>query len=924
MATMLRRLKYFLLNRRRDRELAEEIEYHRSLTRTRLERDGMAPHDAEIASRRMMGNVTLAREDARGVWFWSGVQGMLQDVRYGSRTLLQSPGFAVVALVTIALGIGGNTAVFSVVNAVTLRPLPYAEPDRLAMLWIEDQKRGLHEERASSLLVNDWRQNSRLFASMAMYTGNSAVLEGETPERTQTTFVSADFFSLLGVPPVLGRVLTEEDERGASLVALISHSLWQRRFGGAPDAIGRTLVIAGDANSSKKGPRTVRIVGVMPPDFAMPSKATQVWEPATVYWRWKSESVLRFSSNSRRWAVIGRLKPGVTPREAQTEMSAIGQRLAAAHPVTDSDFPGFGINVVPLLNQVVGSNLQFALWILLGAVGCVLMIGCANVANLQLARGTTRAREFAVRVALGAGRARLVRQMLIENLLLSSIGGLLGIWLAATAVHALSTSLVPGIPRLDELTVDSRVLVFATVLSLASGLMFGLFPAWRASSGDAHQTMKEGAHGVSGGRSLRRARDGLIVAECALAVVLLAASGLFVRSFLRLQAIDPGFDPNQVLLVKVSLAPGIRPQVRPVGDTGAVMFALREELFDQISTRIASIGGVRSVGATTSLLNPGTADDVITMEGADRRVNGGAAGQLAVADVSPTFFQTMGVPLVRGRFFTRADAFDRIRLFFPSSNAPLVNPSTRRRAAEAAIVNEAFVARYFGDEDPLGRRFYYGEPAGKQYWFEIVGVVRNMRRQGLEQQPIPEHFGQLIGGDTEIVVRTDSDPVRLAGPVRDAIHSVDSRIMILNVVPAEEQLGALTAPRRFQTWVLGLFAAVALGLAAVGIYGVVRYTVAQRTREIGVRAALGADRVALVRMVTCEGLRLPLVGMIAGLAGSLIATRLLRHMLFEVEATDPITFLAAGSLLVAVTLMACYLPARRAARVDPVTALRCD
>jgi putative ABC transport system permease protein len=924
MKRLLRRLHYLLHQRRVEAELREELEFHRARTQQRLESSGMPPDEAAVAARRALGNISLAREDARSVWFWSGVQGMLQDVRYGSRTLLHSPGFAVVALVTLALGIGGNTAVFSVVNAITLRPLPYAEPDRLAMLWIEDQKRGLHEERASPLLVDDWRQGSRLFSSMAMYSDNMAVLAGETPERAQTTFVSASFFSLLGVAPVAGRSLTDEDEPIASLVAVISHSLWQRRFGGSPDAIGKTLRIDGDANSYKKGPRTVRVVGVMPPEFAFPSKATQVWEPATVYWRWKSESVLRFSSSARRWAVIGRLRPGVTTREAQTEMSAVGQRLAAAYPVTDADFPGFAVNVVPLLDQIVGRNLQLALWVLLGAVGCVLLVGCANVANLLLARGATRAREFAVRAALGAGRARLVRQMLTESLLLSSIGGLLGLWLAATAVRAISTASVPGIPRLDELTVDSRVLVFATALSLGAGLLFGLLPAWRASRKDGHQTIKDGAQGLSESRRLRHARGGLIVAECALAVVLLAAAGLLVRSFLRLQAIDPGFDPRNVLLVKVALAPGIRPQVRPVGDTGAALFARREELFDRISMRIASIGGVRSVGATTSLLNPGAADDVITVEGRLPQLHGGGAGQLAAADVSPSFFQTMNVSLRRGRFFTRADAFDKIRLFFPDSNGRLTSIPAQRGSAEAAIVNEAFVERYFPHEDPIGRRYYYGAGTGKQYWFEIVGVVRNMRRQGPERQAIPEHFGQLIGGNTELVVRTDRDPIALAGPIRDAIRSVDSRIMVLNVASVEEQLGALTAPRRLQTWVLGLFGAMALGLAAIGIYGVIRYTVAQRTREIGVRIALGANTADVVRMVTFEGLRFPVAGMVVGLAGSLAVTRLLQHMLFEITATDPLTFLAVGSLLMAVTVMACYLPARRAARVDPVIALRYD
>ena len=921
MRRFIRHLQHWLRHRQLESELVEEIEAHRAMKQEQLERSGVAQAEAAHHSRRALGNVTLAREDARDVWTWQRVESVWQDVRIGARALRRFPGFTAIAVLTLALGIGANTAIFSAVQALLLRPLPYANPDQLAMLWTDDTKRSIRDAPTSSLLATDWRSQSRTFSDMAIFSANSAVLTGtDAPERTVTTFVSANLFALLRVPATVGRTFSPDEEQRAERVAVVSYGLWQRRFGGSPDAIGKTIEIDGDANSYKKGPRTVRVVGVMPEGFYFPNKDIQVWEPATVYWRWARESTERFSSDVRRWGVVGRLSASATARDAQAEMATIGQRLEQMYPVTDADFPGFGITVVPMLDHVVGRQLQLAVWVLLGAVGCVLLIACVNVANLLLARGATRGRELAIRTALGAGRTRLVRQLLIESSLLAIAGGLAGLWLASAAVRVLSASTLPGIPRLEEIRIDATVLTFTTVLSLAAGLIFGLVPAWKMSRMDPNESLKEGGLGLAGSVRLHRARGILILVECALAVLLLAGAGLMIRSFLKLQAIAPGFNPESVLLVRTGLAPGLRPPVKVPGDSGAGMFATREDLLARINERVTGIPGVRSAGAISSFLIPGAADDFVTIEGRSRIEAGQNATQLAAADVDANFFTTMGVPLIRGRFFTRADALDKIRLFFPKSRNVLP-PSTTIPAAEAAIINQAFVRRYFPDEDPIGRRFYIGNP-GKYYWFQIVGVVGDMHRQGLERQTIPEWYGQLIGGTTDLVIRTDRDPLALAGTIRDAVRSVDKHIMVLSMTTVEDRLGSISAPRRFQTWLLALFAGLALTLAAIGIYGIVRYAVAQRTREIGVRMAFGADRQDVVRLVVRESMRLPLAGLAVGLAAALTLSRVMAHMLFGVSAVDPMTFGAVGLLLAFVSAVACWLPARRAAGVDPIVALR--
>ena len=837
---------------------------------------------------------------------------MIQDLRFGIRMLLKNPGFTLVAALTLALGIGANTAIFSLVNGVLLRPLPFHQPDRLAMLWTDDIKRNLREGATSYPNFIDWRSQSQIFSEMAIFSGNPLVLtDTDEPERVLGGFVSSNLFTLLGVKPALGQSFSPGEEEGGERVVVLSHWLWQHRFGAAPDVIGKSVKIDGDANSRKNGPRAARVIGVMPPGFYFPNKETQLWEPATVYWRWKRESGERFMAEARRLGVVGRLKPHATIGQAQAEMATIGQRLAQTYPISNPDFPGFAVNVVPLLDQITGTKLQLALWVLLGAVAFVLLIACVNVANLTLARGASREREFAIRAALGASRVRLLRQLLTESVTLAMGAGLLGLALAAAGLQALTLAAPPGIPRLDEVRLDPSVLLFTLGISLFAGLFFGLAPAWKISQQRPQHALKENSSS-SGGRELRRTHSMLAVLECALAVALLAGAGLLIRSFLRLQSVNPGFRPEGVLLARV--LPPL--SIRSGGQA--------ETFFEQLRERLAGIPGVQSVASTDDFLIRGTPDESITIEGRPS-TSDGKTSQLNSADASPDFFQTMGVPLLRGRFFTRADALTKIQvLYAPREQVqqPGAAPA-ERPPAEAVIINETFARRFFPDEDPIGKRFYFGPPT-KIYWHEIVGVVGDMRRQGLEKQPIPEYFGPHLGGAADVVARVNADPLAFAATVREAIRSVDKNAVILNVTTAEARLGELSAERRLNTWLLALFAALALALAAIGIYGVMHYSVAQRTHEIGVRIALGAQPADALRLVIGQGLRLMSSGVALGLLAAFALTRVMASLLFGVSAHDPVTFIGVALLLFGVAIVACYLPARRAARVDPMVALRSE
>ena len=842
-----------------------------------------------------------------------------QDIRYGLRMLARSPAFTVIAVLTLALGIGANTAIFSVVNAVILHPLPYRDASQLAFLWTDDPKRNLHEDVTSVTTFNDWRALNHSFSDLAIFTNNPLLLtSADEIEKTNGVFVSANIFQLLGVSPVAGRTFTSQEEKRGEPLAVISYGMWQRRFGGSQDVIGRSLTVDGDSNAWKNGPRTVQVIGVMPAGFYFPDKNAQLWEPATVYWRWQNESTDRFHL---RWGVIGRLNDGVTLNTAQRDMAGIGKRLTELYPPPDSSFPGFGVNVVPVLEQITGRDLQFALWLLLGAVSFVLLIACGNVANLLLARGAAREREFAVRTALGAGRMRLVRQLLAESITLAIAAGIVGFVLAAWGVKSLVALAPAEIPRLEELTMDSNVFVFTATLSIIAGLIFGLAPAWKISHADPNEALKEGGGQSSSGLRQRKTRGLLVVVECALAVVLLTGAGLLIRSFHKLNSIDPGFRGEGALVARV-VPPPMRIQDYR-GMTQDAAMGRRSSIFFEMLERIAALPGVTNVGAITHFLNESGGNDSIHFENQPPQSGGQENEKLAASAVSPEFFSAMGVRLLKGRPLTSADRDLTIRLVFHSATVP--DPTVGRAQAEAVLVNEAFVRRYFRDEDPLGKRFYEGDLHGKHFWYEIVGEVADMRRQGLDQQPIPEYFGSLIGGtrgSSDIVIRMTGNPLVHANSVRDVIHSVDKLSIIDKISTVESLLAGLTAQRRFQTWALSLFAGLALALSAIGIFGVTQYSVAQRTHEIGIRMALGASSKDVMEAVLRDGLKLVIFGLAAGLIAAWWLNGILAKFLFELSSTDPATFIGVAALLFLVAFVACWIPARRASRVDPMIALR--
>ena len=844
---------------------------------------------------------------------------LFKDLRYGIRSLLNRPSHSAIAVLTLALGIGANTAIFSVFYSVLLRPLPYKDPGRLMMLWTDDVKRNLHEEGTSPLTVADWRGQSQAFTEMAVFSrDNPVTLAGEEElERVNAEFVSANLFPMLGVRPVRGRAFTPEDEQRKEHVAVLSYAFWQRRFGGSDAVIGKTLQLDADMTAWKNDSRTVRVIGVMPAGFYFPTKEIELWEPVTTYWRWDQENTDRSDTS---WRVIGRLKPGATVRQAQAEMTAIGQRVAQAYPITDPSFAGFGVRVIPLLDQITGKKLQLALWVLFGAVVFVLLIACVNVANLLLARGEARRRELTIRTALGARRVRLLRQLLTESLILAVFAGMAGLGLAVVGVRTLSSLAPPGIPRLDEIRIDTGVLLFTVVLSFLAGIVFALAPAWKMSLQHPNDALKEGSRNSSGGLRLRQTRGLLVVMECALSVVLLTGAGLLIRSFQRLQSVNPGFNPEGVLLVRVSL-----PKV--TGNVGAQsVFTQREAVFDQITERIAGVPGVQRVGAISSLLMRGNANESITIEGQTPGSKDKETDQLGSASVSPGFFQTLSTPLRRGRFFTRDDARRKIVLMFNSpAAARLSAEQPHQPAATAAIINDTFARRFFPGADPIGKRFYEGQLTGNYSWYEIVGVVGDMHRQGLEQQPVPEYFVPHIGGvsgNADLAVRTEKDPLSLIASVRQAILSVDRNALILNATTAEHQMGELSAQRRFQTWLLMLFAVLGLALSAIGAYGVMHHAVAQRTHEIGVRIALGAQSSNVLWLVISQGLKLVAIGVAIGLLLSFWLTDVVSHLLFGVSAHDPLTFVGVALTLLGVSFLACYMPARRATKVDPLVALR--
>jgi putative ABC transport system permease protein len=797
-----------------------------------------------------------------------------QDFRYALRTLRRTPSFTLAAVACLALGIGANTAIFSVIDGILLRPLPFSDPASLVMVWETDPSQGRDRNVVSPANYLDWRAQSSSFADIGSYIDWRGNLTGiDEPVEVKVSIATASFFRVLGVPPALGRVYTpEEDMPNAPNVVVLSHRLWERQFGARRDAIGSRLNLNG---------RPSTIIGVMPADFGIEGSTAELWAPMRL-----DPAVDYRTQTGRYLTAVARLKPGVTPQRAQADMNVIARRLESAHPVFNA---GWGANVVPMSEQVVG-GVRRALLVLGGVVGFVLLIACANVANLLLARSTARTREIAVRSALGAGRGRMVRQLLTESVALSALGAALGLVLAYWGLEAVKALAPRGVPRLATISIDAATLGFTVIVALVTGILFGLVPALHAGRGNLQTVLREGSRGstASGG-----ARGILVVAQVALSLILLVGAGLMMRSFVKLQSVDPGFDPHNVLTGRIQLA-----GERFRASSAATAF------FEQILERVGKLPGVESAGAINWL--PFAGDGSATSYWIEGRPVPPPTSEF-VADVRAVdsrYFRTMRIRVRRGEpFDARA-----------STESP-----------KQVVVNEAFVRVHFPTGNPIGEHVLM--PWGDTLRGEIVGVVADTKHAGLDSVARPMIYWAMKQFPTNfmtLVVRTTGDPMRLAPAVAREVRALDANQPFADPQPLDAYLGQSVAQRRFSMTLLGVFSVLALVLAAVGIYGVLAYSVAQRTREIGVRMALGAREATVATMVVREALGVVGIGLAIGVAGALALTRVLASLLYEVSPTDPLTFAGVTIVLAAVAVSASYLPARRAARVDPIVALRSD
>jgi putative ABC transport system permease protein len=807
---------------------------------------------------------------------------LLKDLRYAIRVFTKNPAFTAVAVLALAIGIGANTAIFSVVNAILLRSLPYTDPERLVMVWMNNTRISVDEDWHSYPNYMDYKEQNQTFEDIAVFNDRRFNLTGGggDPERVIAAWSTANLFPLLGVEAARGRTYAaEEEEPGRDLVVVLGHGLWQRRYGGDPDIIGQSIELNGTQRT---------VIGVMPQDFRFPSKETELWVPLS------GSPQIKAQRQAFWLKAIGRLKPGVTMEQARADMTGIADRLQQDY----NSMGGYGVNLVPLHNQIVGAVLRSMLLLLAGAVAFVLLIACVNVANLMLARAAAREREIAIRTALGAGRWRLVRQLLTESMLLSLVGGMVGLLLAIWGLDVLIALSPKDIPRLEQISIDRTVLLFTLGVSVLTGLIFGIVPALQASRPDLNESLKEGGRGSSGGPSGRRIRNGLVVVEIALSLVLLVGAGLMIKSFLRLQDVNLGFNPDNLLMARVQLS-GNDYREAP----------RRAAFFQEALRRIESLPGVESTAAVSTIFLTKTPNSTIfTIEGRPPFAANEAV-EVPLDAVTPNYFKVMGIRLVSGREFTEADAGEQTN--------------------QVAIINETMANRFWPNEDPLGKRFKYGSEDSEDTWKTIVGVVGDVRRTGFDSEVRPETFlphGQAPFSEMTLVVRASSNPSGLAGPLRSEIWAIDKNRAIYDIKTMDQQLSEMVAQRRLNMLLFTILAAVALVLAAVGIYGVVSYSVSERTHEIGIRIALGAKGSDILKMVVGQSMMLALIGVgigiVVALAVAFTLTRAMHGLLYEVSATDPVTFAVISVVLALVVLAACYVPARRATRVDPMVALR--
>jgi len=874
--------------KRRAQELSEELESHIAMaTEDRVER-GEPVAAAAGAARREMGNFLVIREVTQDMWGGRWWRDLLEDIRYGSRVLWKNPRFLTVAVLTLALGIGANTALFSVVNGVLLNPLPYPHPEELVTL--HESKPNFATGSISFPNFLDWQKNNQTFSSMAVQRGTSFILTGlGDAEQIDAQFVSSNFFRQLGVVPAMGRDFAKgEDLVGAAPVAMITAGFWKRKFGSASDVIGKSLTLDGKAYS---------IIGVVPANFDLlgTMRSRELFVPVG---QWNNP-ILMNRGAGLGFHGIGRLKPGVTVAQARADMERVTHNLAEAYPDTDK---GIGAALIPLRERVLGQVQPFLL-LLFGAVGFVLLIACVNVANLQLARSTGRAHEFAVRNALGAGRSRILRQLLTESILLSAIGGGLGVLLAAFGTKAALRLLPETLPRAAEVGIDARVLVFAGAITLLAGVCFGLLPALKISKGGAQTVLKEGGRGSSGTR--HRVQRVLVAAEMALAVVLLIGAGLMIRTLTALWNVSPGFETKNVLTFGFAL-----PSEMNQAKEDSIRAALRD-----VHDKFASAPGVQAASFSWGAV-PLSSDDewLFWIDGRPKPANDNDMNWALSYVVEPDYLKVMGIPLKSGRFFSEQD---------------------NERAPRVAVVDEAFANRFFSGTDPIGMRLHLNNGGEGEGTVEIVGVVGHVKQWSLDadekeslQAQLYTPFMQLpdkamvqSASGIGVLVRSQ-DSVAVFDSVRRASLKMSRQQVVFGAQSMKEIIANSLSERRFSMILLGIFAAVALVLASVGIYGVVSYVVGQRTQEMGVRIALGAQRGEVLRLVLRQGVAMAALGVGIGLAVAVPLTRLMGSLLFAISTADPLTYSCVIGLLLGVSTLACWMPAHRAAQMNPVDALR--
>jgi predicted permease len=876
-----------LRRERLDQNLDEEMRSHLEMRAADNRAAGMSPEEARREAQKRFGNTTLVKEEARNADIVGWLDEGARDFRYALRMLRRSPGFTIVAVLTLALGIGANTAIFSVVNSVLIRPLPYHDPAGLVMVWENDSLHPTPHNTVSPPNFLDWQSRNTVFSDMAYIFDERDSLTGNgEPEEVVVQDVSANFFSVLGVNPILGLGFTPENgHAGHDNVVILGYGLWKERFGGDPAIVGKSIALNGHAQT---------VVGVAPQNFqwfikdgSLTGAKPQMWSPFVF-----PQSFHDHKQMGRFITVVARLNSGASHSQAQAQMTAIASQLEQEYPDSDGHW---GVNVVPLREQISG-DLRLALLVLFGAVAFVLLIACANVSSLLLSRAASREREMAVRTAIGASRWRIARQLLIESLLLALIGGGIGVALAFWGTNALLAASPANLLDLRSISLDLRVPTFAVAATLLAGLLFGFLPSYISAHSRISETLKEGGRGSSSPHRRAFARNAFVVTQLGLALVLLAGSGLLIRSFVRLISVDPGFDTGHLLTFKVTL-----PRSKYGTDP------LCKAFFQQLLAKLVAVPGVRSASMESfpPLTGLGAATAVRIL-----RQPPLAVSDLPVANVrvvGPDYLATMNIPLRAGRFFSAQELAEE---------------------KHVTIINQAFADKYLHGVNPLGQKaaIYMKSLDEKEIKpSEIIGVVGDVHQMGLDASPEPTVYwphSELVMSGMTILLRTSNDPLTLVATARSELQQLDPELPLAAIATMDQLLADSLSRSRFTMLLLGIFSAVALVLAAVGIYGLIAYSVTQRTQELGIRIALGAQRHDVLRLVLGQGARLTLLGVALGLLAALAFARLLASMLFGVSATDPLTFVGVVALLGIVALLACFIPARRATRVDPIVALR--